>query len=120
MEWTSDTNTELTSSGAGVCVRVCVCVYSKSDEADQPAELNSVSGRLVTLNLSKSRVYLLRDREPVGLSEIRSAGIAIRTGLIGRTDFDTTTSIPNPTLSLCQVATYDVARGARQADSHHF
>ena len=61
--------------------------------------LNSVSGRLVALNPSKSRVYLLRDRDPVGRSEIRTAWISIWTVLIGRTDFDTTTSIPDPTLT---------------------
>ena len=55
-----------------------------------------MSGRPAVLISSKSRVYLLRDRDPVGLSEIRSAGISIWTVLIGRTDFDTTTSIPKP------------------------
>ena len=48
--------------------------------------LKSVSGRLVTFVSSKTRVYVLRDRNPIGLSEIRSAGISIRTILIGRTD----------------------------------
>jgi len=63
--------------------------------------LNSVSEGLVPpLISSNSRVWLLKDRDPVGLPDTWSAGFLLWTGLIGRTDFDTTTSIPNPTLSL--------------------
>ena len=49
---------------------------------------------------SKSRVYLLRDHEPAGLSASRSVGFPKWTFLIGRTGFDTIPSIPDPTLSL--------------------
>jgi hypothetical protein len=62
--------------------------------------LNSVSGLLVTLRSSKSRVYLLKDRDPVGPSASRSIGISKWTVLIGRTGFDTVSSITNLTLSL--------------------
>jgi len=50
---------------------------------------------------SKSRVYLLKDRNPVGFPEIQSssAGFPRWTVLIGRTDFTTITSIPNLTHS---------------------
>ena len=57
-------------------------------------------GSQVTLISSKSRVYLLKDRDPVGLSDTWSAGVLFRTFLIGRTGFDTIPSIPNQTLSL--------------------
>jgi hypothetical protein len=53
---------------------------------------------------SKSRVYSLKDRDPVGLSPSRSAGFSNWTVLMGmgmgRTAFDTISSIPDPTLSL--------------------
>ena len=47
--------------------------------------------------------YLLKDRDPVGLSASRSVGFSNRVVLIGRTGFDTTYSIPDPTLSLSQM-----------------
>jgi hypothetical protein len=62
--------------------------------------LNSVSAPRVTLRSSKSKVYLLKDRDAVGLSASRSVGFSKWTVLIGRTGFDTTSSIPDPTLSL--------------------
>ena len=46
--------------------------------------LNSVSGRPVALISSKSRVYLLKDDNPVGLVASRSVGFSKRTVLIGR------------------------------------
>ena len=49
---------------------------------------------------SKSRVYLLKDGDPVGLSASRSAGFPNWTVLIGRTGFDDISSLPDPTLSL--------------------
>jgi len=54
---------------------------------------------LVSLMSSKPRVYLLQDGEPVELSASLSVGCSKWAVLIGRTDFDTTTSIPDPTLS---------------------
>ena len=62
--------------------------------------LNSVSRRPVALISAKSRIYVLTDRNPVGLAASRSVGFSKRTVLIGRTGFDTTTSIPDLTLSL--------------------
>jgi len=62
--------------------------------------LNSVSASRVTLISSKSRVYLLRDRDQVGLPAGRSVRFPKWTDLIGRAGFDTKNSIPDPTLSL--------------------
>jgi hypothetical protein len=62
--------------------------------------LNSVSALRVTLVSSKSRVYLLKDRDQVGQSASRSVGFSKWTVLIGRTGFDTISSLPDPTLSL--------------------
>ena len=53
-----------------------------------------------TLISSKSRVYLLMNRDPVGQSASRSVGFYKWTVLIGRTGFDAISSIPDPTLSL--------------------
>jgi len=58
-----------------------------------------MSGRLVALISLKPRVYILKNHDPVGLSPIRSAGILLWSVLIGRTEFDTITSIPDPTLN---------------------
>jgi hypothetical protein len=66
--------------------------------------LNSVSALRVTLISSKLRVYLLKHRNPVGLSVSQSMGYSKRAVLIGRTGFDTTYSIPDPTLSLTTAA----------------
>jgi len=49
---------------------------------------------------SKSMVYLLKGRDPVGLSASRSAEFSKWTVLIGRTGFDTMASIPDPTLNV--------------------
>jgi len=68
----------------------------KRDEA----ALNSVSEGPVRLISLKSRVYLIKDRNPVGPSASRSVVFWKWTALIGRTVFDTIPSIPNPTLSL--------------------
>jgi len=64
--------------------------------------LNSVSALHVTLISSKSRVYLLKNRDPVGLLASRPVGFSKWAALIGRTGYDTTSSIPDPTLSLIQ------------------
>jgi len=64
--------------------------------------LNSVSAFQGTLVSSKSRVYLLMDRDPVGQSASRSVGFSKWTVLIGRTGFDAISSVPDPTLSLTQ------------------
>jgi hypothetical protein len=63
-------------------------------------KLSSVLEGLVPLIPSKWRVWLLKDRDPVRLPDTWSAGFSPWTVLIGRTDFATTTTIPNPTLSL--------------------
>ena len=55
---------------------------------------------MVPLISSKSRVYLLQDREPVVLSASRSVGFSKWTVLIGRMGFNIIPSIPDPTLSL--------------------
>jgi len=47
---------------------------------------NSVSASLVTLISSKSRVYLLKDRDPVGLPDTWSAGSLLGTVLIYERD----------------------------------
>ena len=52
---------------------------------------------------SKSRVCLLEDRDPVGRSASRSAGLSQRTVLIGRTSFDSRASIPDPALKFNSV-----------------
>ena len=65
-------------------------------------DLSSVSAFLGTLRSSKSRVYLLKDHEPVGLPASRSVGLSKWTDLIGQTGFDTTTSFttrPNTELN---------------------
>ena len=62
-------------------------------------EFKHFSG-VVTLIFSKSGVYLLKDRDTVGLSASRSVGFPKWTVLIGRTGFDTIPSMPDPTLSL--------------------
>jgi hypothetical protein len=62
--------------------------------------LNSVSAFLGTLISSKSRVYLLMIRDLVGQSTSRLVGCSEWTFSIGRTGFDITPSIPDPTLSL--------------------
>jgi len=62
--------------------------------------LNSVSAFQGTLISSKSRVYLLMDRDPVGQSASRSVGFSKWIVLIGQTGFDAISSIPDPTLSL--------------------
>jgi len=49
---------------------------------------------------SKSRDYLLKDYDPIGLSTRRSVDISKWTVLIGRTGFYTMYTIPDPTLSL--------------------
>jgi hypothetical protein len=51
--------------------------------------LNSVLAFLGTLISSKSRVYLLTDRDQVGQSASRSVGFSKWTVLIGRSGFDT-------------------------------
>jgi hypothetical protein len=51
--------------------------------------LNSVSAFPGTFISSKSRVYSLKDGDPVGHSASRSLAFSKRTVLIGRTDFDT-------------------------------
>jgi hypothetical protein len=53
-----------------------------------------------TLISSESMVYLLKDRDQVGQSASRSVGFSKWTVLIGRTGFDTISSIPDPTPSL--------------------
>jgi len=65
--------------------------------------------RPVLLISSRSVVYLLRDRDPVGLSASRSAGFSKWTVLIGRTGFVTISSLPDPTLSLTSIS-YDNVR----------
>ena len=45
-------------------------------------------------------VYLLKDRDPVGLPDTWSAGLLLWTVLIGRMGFDTISSLPNPILSM--------------------
>jgi len=69
------------------------------------ARLNSVSALPVTLISLKSRVYLLKDRDLVGLSVSRSVEFSKWAVLIGRTGFDTIPSIPDPTLSLTSCLT---------------
>jgi len=64
--------------------------------------LHSVSVRLVSLDFSKYRVYLLKDRDQAGLPTGRSVGTPTRRVLIGRTGFDTISSIPDLTLSLSE------------------
>jgi len=54
---------------------------------------------MVTLISWKSTVYQLKDRDPVRLSASRSVGLRKCTILIGRTEFDTRSSEPNPPLS---------------------
>jgi hypothetical protein len=49
---------------------------------------------------SKPTVYLLKDRDPIEFLASRSAEFSLETVLIGRTDFDTTSSILDPTLNL--------------------
>ena len=52
-----------------------VCApYHQSLVEPSCIELNSVSASQVTLISSKSRVYLLKDRDPVGLPDTWSAG----------------------------------------------
>ena len=68
--------------------------------------LNSVPAFLGTLISSKSRVYLLKDRDRVGQSASRSVGFSKWTVLIGRTGFDTISSIPDPTLSLSRLGRF--------------
>ena len=63
-------------------------------------DLNSLSAFLETLISSKPRVYLLNDRDQVGQSANRTVGFSKWTVLIGRTGFDTISSIPDPTLNL--------------------
>ena len=53
---------------------------------------------------SKSRVYLLKDGDPVGCSARRSVGLSKRTVHIGRTGFNTISSLPDPTQSLNSVS----------------
>jgi len=68
---------------------------------ENPPQARAESTALQGLNaVSKSRVYSLKDRDPVGLSASRSVGLSKWTVLIGRTGFDTISSIPDPTLSL--------------------
>jgi len=62
--------------------------------------LNSVSEGHVLFISSRSRVYCLKDGDPVGLSASRSVGFPKWTVLIGGTGFDTIHSIPDPTLGL--------------------
>ena len=66
--------------------------------------LNSVSAFTGTLISTKPRVYLLKDRDPVGQSASRSVGFSKYKVLIGRTTSDTIYSIPDPTLSLNPVS----------------
>ena len=61
-------------------------------------KLSIVGPRLILISLS--RVYLLKDPDPVGLSASLSVGCPKWTFLIGRTDCDTIPSIPDPILSL--------------------
>jgi hypothetical protein len=65
-----------------------------------PVSFYSVSGRPVSLISSTSRVYLLKDRDPVGLRAARSAVFPKWTILIARAGFDAISSIPDLTLSL--------------------
>ena len=65
--------------------------------------LNSVSEGPVPPISSKSRVFLLKDCDPVGLSASRSVGFSIWTVLIGRTVFNTMLTVPDPTLSISRV-----------------
>jgi len=51
---------------------------------------------------SKSRDYLLKNRDPDGVSACRSAGFPTWTVLIGRTGFHTIFSIADPTLNSTQ------------------
>ena len=66
--------------------------------------------RLRTLRSSKSRVYLLKDRDQVGLPACRSVRFPKWTDLIGQTGSDTIYSIPDPTLSLSVVGDRHVSR----------
>ena len=59
-----------------------------------------MSGRLVALISLNPRVYLLKNHNQVGPSANRLAGFSLLSVLIGRTDFDPITSIPDPTLSI--------------------
>ena len=56
---------------------------------------------------SKPTAYLLKDRDPVGLSASRSAGLPNWKVLIGRTGLNYIPLIPDPTLSHTN---FDVAR----------
>ena len=78
--------------------------YTLRSCSPRPRELLklSVGVPIGTLRSSKSRVYLLKDIDPVGQSASRSVGFSKWTVLIGRTGFDTISSIPDPTLSLTE------------------
>ena len=65
----------------------------------------------VTLISSNPRVYVLKDRDPVGHSASRSVGFSKWTVSIGRTGFDTIPSILDPTLSLREVSRLTVITG---------
>ena len=82
--------------------------------------LNTVSGDPGDSISSKTRVYLLKDRDPVGLPSSGSVGISKWAVLIGRTGFDTIHSIPDQTLSLTDKTRFrgacdDVARTIHQS-----
>jgi len=83
-----------------ISTRPTLNLLSSSVRLYEHSHLNSVSGFPGTLRSSKSRVYLLKDRDPVGLPASRSVGFSKWTVLIGRTGFDTITSVPDQTLNL--------------------
>ena len=70
--------------------------------------LNSVSGRPVSLRSSQSRVYLLKDRNPVGPTASRSGILKMDSSdwSNGIRYLNTIPSIPNPTLSLIPAGPY--------------
>ena len=77
-----------------------MCIRTHQAFALFPVLLNSVSEGHVPLISSRSRFYLLKDCDPIGLSASRSVGFPKRTVLIGRTGFGNIYSVPDPTLSL--------------------
>jgi len=110
------------------CFRVLLsllnCASASRHGSHTPSfQLNSspVSEGLVPLTHSTPRVLLLEYRDPVGLPDTLSAGLLLWTVLIGRTDFATTTWIPNPTLhsSMLEELRFGYLGTPHKAPDHH-